>query len=406
MKLKSGYFVGIILTESNYDVWSQLVEMHIANGKNFPTFEVVMKDPRTLQHTGNPLNDNGCTSFLLDWMVTLSKFEERFYSDRSTQNWQDQSKTNHPKTTLILISQPSNALTAIRLVIPRVVALKLWDIQTEANVVEKASALVAATIMVSHPLDLPHKKLFTANDYNLLSVSQITATLSCIVIFWPEFYVFKDIQTRQTIGCGIKRGKLYYLDLQSKDSNKLRQALMADGSEGEKKKSEIWLWHRRLGHASFGYLKKLFPSLFAKSDISGFRCDICELAKSHRASFPLILNKSLSFMVIHSDVWGPSKVPTLSGSRWFVTFIDDCTRMTWLCLMKTKDEVNLLFQKFHKMIETQYNAKVRVLRSDNGGEYQSYDLQKYLEGHGIIHQTTCSNTPQQNGVVEQKNHTC
>ena len=61
--------------------------------------------------------------------------------------------------------------------------------------------------------------------------------------------------------------------------------------------------------------------------------------------------------------------------------------------MKIKDEVNLLFQNFHKMIETQYNAKVRVLHSDNGGEYQSSDLQKYLEEHGIIHQTTCSNTP-------------
>ena len=80
-------------------------------------------------------------------------------------------------------------------------------------------------------------------DYNLLSVSQITAVLSCIVIFWPEFCVFKDIQTRQMIGYGIKWGKLYYMDLQSKVSNKLRQALMADGSEGEKKKSEIWLWH-------------------------------------------------------------------------------------------------------------------------------------------------------------------
>ncbi|RVW26000.1 Retrovirus-related Pol polyprotein from transposon TNT 1-94 [Vitis vinifera] len=55
------------------------------------------------------------------------------------------------------------------------------------------------------------------------------------------------------------------------------------------------------------------------------------------------------------------------------------------------------------MIETQYNAKVWVMRSDNGGEYQSSDLQKYLEGHGIIHQTTCSNTPQQNGVAEWKN---
>ena len=150
--------------------------------------------------------------------------------------------------------------------------------------------------------------------------------------------------------------------------------------------------------------KKIVTSLFAKSDISGFRCDICELAKSHRVSFPLILNKSpLLFMVIHSDVWCPSKVPTLSGSRWFVTFTDDCTRMTWLCLKKTKDEVNLLFKKFHKVIETQYNVKVRVLRSDNGGEYQSSDLQKYLEGHDIIHHTTCFNTPQQNGVAKRKN---
>ncbi|RVX09853.1 Retrovirus-related Pol polyprotein from transposon RE1 [Vitis vinifera] len=162
------------------------------------------------------------------------------------------------------------------------------EIKTEANVAEKASALVVATDHGDrfHPLDLSHKKLF------------------------PQPM---DIQTRQTIGCGIKRGKLYYLDLQSKDSNKLQQDLMADGSEGEKKK------------------------------------------------------------------------------------------MTWLYLMKTKDEVNLLFKKFHKMIETQYNAKVRVLRSDNGGEYQSSDLQKYLEGHDIIHQTTCSNTPQQNGVAERKN---
>lgn len=158
-------------------------------------------------------------------------------------------------------------------------------------------------------------------NYNLLSVSQITTALFCVVIFWPEFCVFKDIRTRQTIGCGVRRGKLYYLDLVSKSSNKLRQALKIGGSE-EKKKSEIWLWHRRLGHASFGYIKKLFPSLFANFDVSSFKCDVCELAKSHRASFPLILNKSpIPFMIIHSDIWGPSKFATLDGSHWFVTFI-------------------------------------------------------------------------------------
>ena len=151
-------------------------------------------------------------------------------------------------------------------------------------------------------------------------------------------------------------------------------------------------------------MKKLFPSLFANFDVSSFKCDVCELAKSHRASLPLTLTKSpVHFMIIHSDVWGPSKFSILDGSRWFVTFIDDCTRMTWVCLMKFKSEVNLLFQNFHKMVCSQYNAQVQVLRSDNRGEYLSFELKQYLEAHGTIHQTTCSDTPQQNGVAERKN---
>ena len=127
--------------------------------------------------------------------------------------------------------------------------------------------------------------------------------------------MFKDIQTRQTIGCGVRRGKLYYLDLESESLHKLGQPLKVDGSKGEKKKYDILLWHRRLGHTSFGYLKKLFPKLFAESDMANFKCEVCELAKSHRASFPLTLNKSsVPFMVIHSDGWGPSKISTLGGS--------------------------------------------------------------------------------------------
>ena len=172
----------------------------------------------------------------------------------------------------------------------------------------------------------------------------------------------------------------------------------------KKGKSEIWLWHRRLGHASFGYMKKLFPNLFANFDVSSFKCEVCELAKSHRTSFPLILNKSpIPFMIIHSDVWDPSKFATLDGSLWFVTFIDDCTRMTWVCLMKSKSEVNLLFQKFHKMVYSPYNAQVQVLLNDNGCEYLSFELKWYLEAYGTIHQTTCFDTPQQNGVAEWKN---
>ena len=68
-------------------------------------------------------------------------------------------------------------------------------------------------LTLTDTLNLDYVLVVPYLDYNLLLVSQITAALSCIVIFWPEFCVIKDIQTRQMIGYGIKRGKLYYLDL-------------------------------------------------------------------------------------------------------------------------------------------------------------------------------------------------
>ena len=74
-----------------------------------------------------------------------------------------------------------------------------------------------------------------------------------------------------------------------------------------------------------------------------------------------------------------------------------------MCWMKSKGEVNLLFQQCRKRICIQYNAQTQVFLSDNGREYMSSKFQQYLKAHGIIHQTTCPNTPQHNGVVEWKN---
>ena len=161
------------------------------------------------------------------------------------------------------------------------------------------------SLSLTNTLNLDSILVVPSLNYNLLSISQITIALFCVVIFWPKFCVFKDIRTRQTIGCGVRRGKLYYLDLVSKSSDELCQAIKIGGSwkKKEEGKSEIWLWHRRLGHASFGYMKKLFPNLFANFDVSSFQCDVCELEKRHRAWFPLTLKKSLvPFMIIHSDV--------------------------------------------------------------------------------------------------------
>ena len=79
-------------------------------------------------------------------------------------------------------------------------------------------------------------------NYNLLSVAQITLTLHCLVIFWPYFCVFKDIWTRKTIGYGIRRGKLYYLELTTSSSSLQTQALSSYGSQKNTNKvSDIWM---------------------------------------------------------------------------------------------------------------------------------------------------------------------
>lgn len=71
--------------------------------------------------------------------------------------------------------------------------------------------------------------------------------------------------------------------------------------------------------------------------------------------------------------------------------------------MKNKDEVFSIFQSFHAMIQTQFSVKLQVIRSDNGGEFVNQRFCTYLNHHGLIHETSCPQTPQQNGVAERKN---
>jgi len=77
--------------------------------------------------------------------------------------------------------------------------------------------------------------------------------------------------------------------------------------------------------------------------------------------------------------------------------------MTWIYMLRGKHEVLRCFQDFHKLVANQFNARIRIIRTDNGKEYVNNDFRVYLSEHGIIHQTTCPSTPPQNGVAERKN---
>ena len=92
-----------------------------------------------------------------------------------------------------------------------------------------------------------------------------------------------------------------------------------------------------------------------------------------------------------------------SGHRYYVTFIDDHSSCTWVYLLKKKSNVLPLFTQFLQMIKTQYNTVVRAIRFDNGGEYISDAFCSQLNQKGILHQLTCPQTPEQNGVAKCKN---
>ena len=99
---------------------------------------------------------------------------------------------------------------------------------------------------------------------------------------------------------------------------------------------------------------------------------------------------------------GPSRIPSILGYRYYVTFIDDFSRCTWMFLMKDRSELFNILKNFCSKISTQFGKTIRILRSDNAKEYFSNCFNSFMHSKGIVHQSSCPHTPQQNGVAERK----
>lgn len=159
------------------------------------------------------------------------------------------------------------------------------------------------------------------------------------------------------------------------------------------------VWHSRLGHPANQVLKLLKGSLKLTHIDHGAPCDVCHKAKQTRDPFPLSEHKTSVFGdLIHSDVWGPYKVVSREGFRYFLTIVDDFSRSVWVYMLKGKHEVFEMFQSLFKMVLTQFNTKIKIVRSDNGTEFVNNKMGEFFDKMGIIHQTSVADTPQQNGI--------
>jgi len=164
-----------------------------------------------------------------------------------------------------------------------------------------------------------------------------------------------------------------------------------------------------MGHLSYSYLnnlKDLVTGLhFEKTDYQ-LSCIPCIEGKQTKKSFKKLkrTNRAKDVLeLVHSDVCGPMQTPSWGGARYFLTFIDDKTRKTYIYFLKGKDEVFVKFQEFKELAETQTGKRLKAIRTNNGKEYVNQAMKEFMKTNGIRHQTTVAYTPEQNGMAERCN---
>jgi transposase InsO family protein len=116
----------------------------------------------------------------------------------------------------------------------------------------------------------------------------------------------------------------------------------------------------------------------------------------------IVTISSAPFDLVHSDVWGPAPIPTMGGSRYFVIFVDDYSRYTWLYLLQNRFELPKIYSEFQRMVQTQFSRNIKFFRSDNAMEYRESTFLTTLKQNGTLPHHSCPNTSQQNGHAERK----
>jgi len=121
-------------------------------------------------------------------------------------------------------------------------------------------------------------------------------------------------------------------------------------------REKTMLWHQSLGHIGEKGLRILHGKGMVKgmsnSSLDFDFCENCVYGKHNRVSFPSGNKRAKKILeLVHSDVFGPMKVPSLGKSMYYVPFIDDFSRNTWIYFLKKKSEAFDRFKEFKALVE-------------------------------------------------------
>ncbi|GJU01054.1 ribonuclease H-like domain-containing protein [Tanacetum coccineum] len=194
----------------------------------------------------------------------------------------------------------------------------------------------------------------------LLSVNKLIRDSNMFVGFDKNKCYIQDLKRERILGTGSESGGLHLFDVNK--SNCIGQSNMVMNFHVSK-----LLWHNKLGHPADQVLSVLKRDLSIYDNTSVPVCEICQRAKQTREPFPLSDHKSKTLgELVHLDLWGPYRVHSREGYRYFLTIVDDYSRAVWVYIVKTKDEVFDVFVSYINLIHNQFNIKIKTVRSDNG----------------------------------------
>ncbi|KAM1783076.1 hypothetical protein ACFX15_040556 [Malus domestica] len=159
------------------------------------------------------------------------------------------------------------------------------------------------------------------------------------------------------------------------------------------------LWHKRLDHLNMTSLQNLqmheIVQKIPKMDQCNETCERCVFGKHHKDPFEAgkAERATKPLELINTDVCGPMQTTTISGNRYFLTFIDDYSRMCWVYFIRFKSKVFTIFKMFKAMVEFQIGYQIKRLRSDMEGEYTSQAFNVLCEDVGLEKQLNVAYSP-------------
>lgn len=255
---------------------------------------------------------------------------------------------------------------------------------------EHASITHIGSVHFSDEFVLKNALCVPGFHYNLISVGSFIASSNCVMQWYTDKCIIQGQTHGRMIGLAELQDGLY----------RLLFPIVNPTCNVVSNFSKCTLWHARLGHASYSKIQSLHlldPDIQMNKDLV---CDCCHFAKQKRLPFhPSDSISNACFDLVHMDIWGPYKVATMHGHLYFLTILDDHSRSVWVHLMRKKSEVRGLITGFYNLVENQFGVKIKCIRTDNGLEFNMDD---FFTNKGIIHQTSCIHTPQQNSRVERK----